>query len=65
MSIQELENAIRQLSNEDFAKLAHWVDEYRAEKWDREIEDDIRAGRLDTAARRADEDFDAGRCTAL
>ncbi len=65
MSVQELENAIRQLSQDDFAKLAMWIDEYRAEQWDRRIEADIRAGRLDAAGQRADEDFEAGRCTPL
>ncbi len=65
MSIQELEQAIRQLSPEDFTQLAQWVDEYRAEQWDRQIEADIRAGRLDEAGRRADADFEAGRCTPL
>ena len=65
MSVQELENAIRQLSQDEFAKLALWIDEYRAEQWDRRIEADIRAGRLDAAGRRADEDFEVGRCTPL
>ncbi len=65
MSVQELENAIRQLSEEEFLQLANWLDEYRAEQWDRQIEADIRAGRLDAAGRRADEDFEAGRCKPL
>jgi hypothetical protein len=65
MSVQELEKAIRQLSYEEFSRLARWIDEYRAELWDRQIEADIRAGRLDEAGRRADGDFDAGRCTPL
>jgi hypothetical protein len=65
MSVQELENAIRQLSQEEFSRLANWLDEYRAEHWDRQLESDIRAGKLDAAGRRADEDFDAGRCTSL
>lgn len=65
MSVQELEDAIRQLSHEEFSRLATWIDEYRADQWDRQIEADIRAGRLNEAGRRADADFDAGRCTPL
>jgi hypothetical protein len=65
MSVQELENAIRQLSPEEFTRLTNWLDEYRADQWDRQIEADILAGRLDEAGRRADADFDAGRCTPL
>jgi hypothetical protein len=63
MSVQELENAIRQLSADEFAQLAHWIDAYRADQWDRKIEADILAGRLDEAGNRADADFDAGRCS--
>jgi hypothetical protein len=65
MSVQELENAIRQLSQEEFAQLAQWVDEFRADQWDRQIEADVRAGRVDNALRQADADFDAGRCSPL
>jgi len=65
MSVQELENAIRQLSPEEFARLARWIDESRAEQWDRQIEADVEAGRLVNAGRRADADFEVGRCTPL
>jgi hypothetical protein len=65
MSVQELENAIRQLSQDEFVRLAQWIDEYRADQWDRQIEADIRGGRLDEAAGKADADFNAGRCTPL
>jgi hypothetical protein len=65
MSNQELESAIRQLSQEEFTRLALWIDEYRAEQWDRQIEADVRSGRLDEAGRRADADFEAGRCRPL
>jgi hypothetical protein len=65
VSVQELENAIRQLSHEDFVRLANWIDELRADQWDQQIEADIQAGRLDAAGRRADEDFEAGRCSPL
>ncbi|HEY4232564.1 MAG TPA: hypothetical protein VGM76_04005 [Lacipirellulaceae bacterium] len=65
MSVQELENAIRQLSPDEFARLAIWLDEYRADQWDQQIEADVRTGRLDEAGRRADADFEAGRCNPL
>lgn len=65
MSVQEIEREISQLSREEFARLANWIDEYRAELWDRQIEADILAGRLDNASSRADADFEAGHCTPL
>lgn len=65
MSVEELENAISQLSPQEMAVLARWFDEYRADQWDRQIEADILAGRLDAPGRRADDDFEAGRSTPL
>ena len=65
MSIEELESAIAQLPQDQFAEFATWFDEYRAELWDRQIEADIKAGRLDKLAEQADADFEAGRCKPL
>ena len=65
MSLQELETAITQLPAEELTAFAQWFEEYLADAWDRRIEADIRAGRLDEAGRRADADFDVGRCKPL
>jgi len=65
MSVDELETAVAKLPPEELASFARWFEEYLAEAWDRRIEADIRAGRLDEAGRRADADFEAGRCKPL
>ncbi len=65
MSLDELETAVINLPAEELAAFARWFEEYLADAWDRRIEEDIRAGRLDEAGRRADADFDAGRCKRL
>jgi hypothetical protein len=65
MSLQELEAEISRLPESEFAVFARWFDEYRADAWDRRIEEDIQAGRLDEAGRRADAEFQAGKCTPL
>lgn len=65
MSVDELQAAITHLSVEDFDRFSRWLDEYRAELWDQQIEADIATGCLDVAGERADEDFEAGRCTPL
>jgi hypothetical protein len=65
MSVQELETAVAQLTREELANFSRWFEEYLADKWDRQIEADIRAGKLDAAGNRADTDFEAGRCTPL
>ena len=65
MSFEELQTAVTDLPAEEFARFSQWFEEYLADRWDREIEADILAGRLDAAGESADEDFEAGRCKRL
>jgi uncharacterized membrane protein YccC len=65
MSLRELETEVSKLPPSDLATFARWFEEYLAAAWDRQIEEDIRAGRLDEAGRRADAEFEAGRCKPL
>ena len=65
MGVEELQAAVAQLPAEELDRFSAWFAEFLAEQWDRQIEADILAGRLDAAGRRADEDFQAGRCTPL
>ncbi|MEX2139773.1 MAG: hypothetical protein WD894_10965 [Pirellulales bacterium] len=65
MSVEELQSAVARLSPEEMARFSEWYEDFVADQWDRQIEADILAGRLDDAGRKADEDFKAGRCTPL
>lgn len=65
MSLTELEAAVAQLPAGDLAAFSKWFQEYIADAWDRQIEADILAGKLDKAAAQAHADFEAGRCTPL
>lgn len=65
MSVKELQSAVSSLPPEELDQFSRWFGEFLAEQWDRRIEADILAGRLDAAGRRADEEFVAGRCTPL
>ena len=65
MSIEELQAAVAQLPAEELDRFSQWFEEFLADQWDRQIEADILAGRLDAAGRRAVEDFEAGRGTPL
>jgi len=65
MSLHELETAVTQLGAEELTAFAQWFEEFLADAWDRRIEADIQAGRLDEAGRRADAEFEAGRCKPL
>jgi hypothetical protein len=65
MTLHELESAVSQLPADELTAFARWFEEYVADAWDLRIEADIKAGRLDEAGRRADADFEAGRCKPL
>ncbi|WPL18967.1 hypothetical protein Thiowin_04069 [Thiorhodovibrio winogradskyi] len=65
MTITQLQQQITQLPPDKLRYFADWFEDYLDAQWDDQIEDDARAGRLDEAGRRADADFEAGRCTPL
>lgn len=65
MSIQEIEAAITKLSAEDLAILAAWFAEYRAQTWDKQIEHDLDAGRLDALLAEVDAEYEAGQAKPL
>jgi hypothetical protein len=60
MGIKEIEKAIAQLPAEDLDKLAGWLEDYRAQMWDEQFEEDLAAGRLDLLLAEADKECHAG-----
>ncbi len=65
MSIQEIETAVAQLPSAELSQFTAWFEDYQAEQWDRQIEQDALSGRLDALAEQANQEFDAGRCQPL
>ena len=51
--IDELKADIEKLPSEEFAELFRWLSEKEWESWDKEIEADSQAGRLDFLVREA------------
>ncbi len=64
-TVEDIERAVRQLKPEDLATFRDWFGEFDAELWDRQIEDDVTAGRLDALADQALRDRQEGHCTEL
>jgi hypothetical protein len=64
-TVEEIESAVARLSREELAHFRAWFEEFEAEAWDRRIEEDLQAGKLDKLADEAVERFRAGRCTEL
>lgn len=64
-TVEEIEDAVRQLSSADLAAFRAWFAELDAAAWDRQIEEDAAAGRLDALADEALNDLRQERCTDL
>ncbi|MBN3893467.1 MAG: hypothetical protein HWQ43_31615 [Nostoc sp. JL31] len=64
-TLKEVELAISQLSPEDLAAFRAWFAEFDAAAWDKQIEKDVAAGRLDALAQKALKHLREGRCTDL
>ncbi len=62
-TLEQIENAVHQLSPAELAAFRAWFTQLDAEAWDRQIEEDIAAGRLDALAEEALDDLRNGRCT--
>ena len=45
-SVAEIEKAIAELPQAEFVQLERWFDAERNRKWDRQIEEDARSGKL-------------------
>ncbi len=46
-TVQEIEDAVRQLTAEQRTAFRAWFAEFDAQEWDRQIESDSAAGKLD------------------
>jgi hypothetical protein len=64
-TIKEIETAVSKLSTDELAAFRGWFAEFDAEAWDRQFEQDVKAGRLDALADEAINDLRNGRCTDL
>jgi hypothetical protein len=65
MSVTELEKAVSSLPLGEFKEFRQWFADYDMAQWDKQIEEDSAAGRLDHWIERAMEDYHAGRTTDL
>jgi hypothetical protein len=58
--LEKIEQDIAALSKADLRKLSDWLDEYKADLWDQQIEADAKAGKLDKLAAQALAEHKAG-----
>ena len=60
MSVTEIKTAIAELTGHDLAELINWLETYQAKLWDKQIEEDLEAGRLDAVLAEVDKEYEAG-----
>jgi hypothetical protein len=65
MTIQEIEQAVSELSPKELARFRQWFEEFDAELWDEQFERDAKSGKLDDLASKAIADFRAGKAKQL
>jgi hypothetical protein len=63
--VEQLEKQIEGLSREDLARFRAWFVEFDARAWDRQIEEDSKAGKLDGLIDEAMADYEAGKARAV
>ena len=60
--VDELKSEIERLPTEEFSELVRWLSEKDWERWDKQIEADSEAGKLDFLEREALEIYPGRRC---
>ncbi len=63
--VKDLEQQIKALSPEELAQFREWFLEFDWVLWDRRLERDVRAGKLDAMAEKALRDHAAGKTKLL
>jgi hypothetical protein len=63
--ISDLERQVQSLSADELASFRRWFTEFDAAAWDRQFEDDVKAGKLDTLGERARQAHASGKSSKL
>jgi hypothetical protein len=58
--LEDIKAAIQRLPAQGFRSLASWIADYEHERWDSEIEEDLKSGRLDKLIKSALSDIENG-----
>ncbi len=61
--VEDLERQVKDLSAKKLAAFRKWFIAYDSEAWDRQLEQDVLAGKLDALADKALRDHAAGKST--
>lgn len=63
--VEEIENEVAQLSPEQLEEFRAWYEQFDSKVWDKQIEDDIKSGKLDALAEAAIAEHKSGKSRIL
>ncbi len=63
--VEQLEREVEKLTPEELASFRDWFTEYDWQVWDRQLERDVAAGKLDRLASEALAEFERGETTEI
>jgi hypothetical protein len=61
MTTSEIKTAVMNLSRSEFIELLDWLDDYQESIWDKQIEEDMKSGKLNHLIEEARKDFKEGK----
>jgi hypothetical protein len=64
-TVQEVEKAVSKLSPQELARFRAWFEQFDAEVWDKQFENDAKSGKLDIIADKAIAEYKAGKAKEL
>jgi len=64
-TIERLEEQVKSLSEDDLSEFRRWFLEWDNDEWDRQIESDASAGKLDSLAAVALAEYNAGKAREI
>lgn len=64
-TVETIEQQIQKLGPKEFAELRDWFFEYEGTAWDRQLERDVKTGKLDKLAQKVLADHAAGKTKPL
>ena len=65
MTTTEIKTAVMNLNKTELNELLGWLEEYQESLWDKQIEEDIQSGKLDSLIKKARKEFKEGKCRQL
>jgi hypothetical protein len=65
MSTSEIKTAVMSLSKDELVEFIEWFNDYQESKWDKQIAEDMKSGKLNYLIAEAKKEFREGKCRQI